>query len=601
MKRGNLDKWTDIKGCENLLFFSQLVNELLFDYSIPSNRISTLNSHYLCVDAITAINGIEYKGVHEGTLKPIMEELHCELKNDPVFQENYKPLDYFLKYQNDKYELRANVSEFGCDDSKKTVYALNQVFFSNNKYYFQLRDQIVKIIKENNCNEQENLFRLTKSMLTELKNSGYSLRYIYEIMNDLFWEPSAVVASPCRIDGFFARFDFTKKKYKVVFKVKSENVNKMIDYSILNNLYFKCIDDLPDELKNRIDKSFSNHKKGEKFLIVDEDGLDPFAAAHQAVNAIENLVTSIYRFYDHTYSSRIRSAKCVVLDDDNIYKVVRDVQAIEHTKLPSNQQMSENMRVAGEAIKQIIDDKSHRNYKPLIGAVRYHSHALDSLSEENQLLDCWAIFESVLDISNKHTTDRIQQVCMYLVPLLKQKYIYSLFKQLVDDIKTYNEKLYTDIVGSEENEFEIVRAICEFTLLDAKEKERKAMLAKCDDFPLLKERINYYGKMLSSPKRVHSFVEKHAKRVRWQIMRIYRNRNMIIHNGENMSYLSLLIENLHSYVDDFISYVIHGVAEGKDINAMCQELFVKECEWNSKFQKVKDPITLKQIKYMLSM
>ncbi len=84
-------------------------------------------------------------------------------------------------------------------------------------------------------------------------------------------------------------------------------------------------------------------------------------------------------------------------------------------------------------------------------------------------------------------------------------------------------------------------------------------------------------------------------------MRIYRNRNMIIHNGENMSYLSLLIENLHSYVDDFISYVIHGVAEGKDINAMCQELFVKECEWNSKFQKVKDPITLKQIKYMLSM
>ena len=36
MKKGNLEKWTKIEKCKNLLFFSQLVNELLFDYSIPS-------------------------------------------------------------------------------------------------------------------------------------------------------------------------------------------------------------------------------------------------------------------------------------------------------------------------------------------------------------------------------------------------------------------------------------------------------------------------------------------------------------------------------------------------------------------------------------
>ena len=76
MKRGNLEKWSDISTCNNLLFFSQLVNELLFDYSIPSNRISTLNSHYLCLDALSAIEGIDDHGVPEGTLKPIMEELY---------------------------------------------------------------------------------------------------------------------------------------------------------------------------------------------------------------------------------------------------------------------------------------------------------------------------------------------------------------------------------------------------------------------------------------------------------------------------------------------------------------------------------------------
>ena len=72
MKKGNLERWINISSCTNLLFFSQLVNELLFDYSIPSNRVSTLNSHYLCMDAHNCIDSIDNHGVPEGTLKPIM-------------------------------------------------------------------------------------------------------------------------------------------------------------------------------------------------------------------------------------------------------------------------------------------------------------------------------------------------------------------------------------------------------------------------------------------------------------------------------------------------------------------------------------------------
>ena len=104
-------------------------------------------------------------------------------------------------------------------------------------------------------------------------------------------------------------------------------------------------------------------------------------------------------------------------------------------------------------------------------------------------------------------------------------------------------------------------------------------------------------------------MKKHAKRVEWQIKRIYRNRNMIVHNGEKTPYLSLLVENLHSYVDDFLLYVIHSMAEGKNINSMCQELFVKESKWDSEFlqkgtkekTKVKDPITAEQIRDVISM
>ena len=67
-----------------------------------------------------------------------------------------------------------------------------------------------------------------------------------------------------------------------------------------------------------------------------------------------------------------------------------------------------------------------------------------------------------------------------------------------------------------------------------------------------------------------------------------------------MPYLSLLIENLHSYVDVFLSYAIHSLAEKKDIETMCHELFMKECKWNASFPRNKEPLTKEQIQYMLS-
>lgn len=180
-------------------------------------------------------------------------------------------------------------------------------------------------------------------------------------------------------------------------------------------------------------------------------------------------------------------------------------------------------------------------------------------------------------------------------------YLKTLFKQLSDDIKNYNEDIYNEIIGDTVKESEQIKKVCQFTLLKEYSELRSSILNKCNDFPLLSERINYYNDMLSTPAKIYSFVEKHASRVRWQIMRIYRNRNLIIHNGSKMPYLSLLVENLHSYVDDFLSYTIRSFSEGKDINSMCQELFVKECKWNTSFIKMKDDINSEQIDYILSL
>lgn len=47
-------------------------------------------------------------------------------------------------------------------------------------------------------------------------------------------------------------------------------------------------------------------------------------------------------------------------------------------------------------------------------------------------------------------------------------------------------------------------------------------------------------------------LELHEKKVAWQIRRIYRTRNLIVHSGRTPQYVQALIENGHDYLDQVI-------------------------------------------------
>ena len=579
----------------NLLFFAQLVNELLFDYSNPSNRISTLNSHYLCKDALHTIRGIEVKGLHEGNLKPIMEELYSEIKKDPAFSDALDPCQYFIKFNEGKYHIVNRISDLNYNDQKCIAHSLSKVFFKKNEYYSILIKKIRDIIIDNNPEKQQELFRLTKSTLTELVNIGYSTKYIYYTMNSVFWNERNHIQSPEIIDSFFHAFDFCEKEYTVLIKVKKKKIEQVLPY------FGQYIVDDAEEIycTTRDGKVFKRKYDDECFIQMKIKRLDPFVAIDK-VRYIFDSFTAAYRLQNHFYRYKISMEPCGVYDEHGMfYKSENDIKAVEHKKTPSDKYIQKSMLVFAE---MVIEKQNRSALDTIMNAIRFHAHSLDSNNEENQLLDLWAVFETVLDISNKHISDRIQQICMILVPLLKKNYIYSLFDQLADDIKNYNKDIYKKIVSEKNDRRIIVQQICEFTLLKDKEEDRKEVLAQMQDYPLLKERIEYYYDKLSTPNKVNSFVEKHAERVRWQVMRIYRNRNMIIHNGTSMSYLGLLIENLHSYVDDFLTYTINSLAEGNSIQSMSQGIYVSECQWIDKFCKRKEanePITSEQISYML--
>lgn len=585
MKQGNIKRWTDVSSCKNLLFFAELVNELLFDYSIPSNRISTLNSHYLCIDALNAIKSIEESSAPEGNLKPIIEELYSSLEKDVLFErKGENPLNYFVKY-NDKqreYQLTNRPHELSYEEGRTIVSAINMRFFKNGWYLESLMNEIKKIVLENQEREWITLFRLTKSFLTEVVNYGYDPRFIWIQTNRLF-HSDGTIDSPCEINDFIAVFDCKSRKYKVIAKL-NKNFKKLPHSGKRVKFFNEC----ECRTKSKKEKEFLTNGENECFATLEREALDPFSAVSFCRNYFD-MNAALYRMYDHDSDLRISSIQWAVYDENDwFYLVENEKNLVKKVRMPDKKKLLSNLMRSLRAMDNALVQNNISDIIALNNALRFHSLSLDSESAQNQLLDLWAIFETLLDIKNKHTSDRIQQVCFFLVPILKRKYLYSLFSQLAFDIKNFSAAWYKKIVKGSKSYDECVFHLCTFILLDDRQTEYKEFIDYCKDFPLLVERVNYYRNMLSSPKDVYEYVEKHSKRVRWQIMRIYRNRNLIIHNAKTTPYLNLLIENLHSYIDDFLEYTVQNLANGNTLASMNRELFSRECEWMEQFQRGKE-------------
>ncbi len=596
MKKGFIDKWNNIEDCQNLLFFAQLVGEQIFDYSIPSNRMATLNSHYLCVDAISTIDDIEMHGVPEGTLKPIVSELMSSLKADIVFEDDeIKPIDFFVKQEGTRYRKILNVNDLNYQDQKKIVRAIYQKFFDGNQYLKTLKSKIKEIVLENDPQKQRSLFKLTKAFLTEVVNVGYSTQYIHEQLRDCFFNKKSSVESADHISLFLDIFQQEEKSYTIVLIADKDFRNITNFYSDL----YEETDNITLRTELVKEQTYLHKEENERYFILDKiKSYDPYSAIEEVIDSIK-VQLAFYKMNDHNYNISISKMKFCAYDESDYFSVYKHPKSsVKKARTRPIATREENIKKAIRAASSRLNNE-YSEGQAILNAVTFHALSIDVDSKENQLLDLWAVFETMLDISNSHTSDRINQIISFLVPVLKQNYLKSLFLQLSEDTKRYSKEIYRKIISEGNDATELI-SFANIVLLDTYSTQREDVLSRIKDYPLLKERISLFNELFSRKKDIYIYVAEHMERISWQIMRIYRNRNLIIHNGRSMLYLPLIIENLHSYVDDFLDYMIDGFAEGKSKDIIFQELYLREFEWDAKMNVKNDKVDEETIKFIFS-
>jgi hypothetical protein len=95
----------------------------------------------------------------------------------------------------------------------------------------------------------------------------------------------------------------------------------------------------------------------------------------------------------------------------------------------------------------------------------------------------------------------------------------------------------------------------------------RALMNLVSAHPLLLYRVHQAWKLVHDPNGLHKDLSSSSKRLGWHLWRIYRARNLLVHQGVEPECLPQLANHLQQYLSWTLSRLLHGLTFGRDWTA----------------------------------
>jgi hypothetical protein len=549
MKYPNLRKWKYTSNLEGLLFFAQVVEELLFDYTIDTYKVPAMNAYTLCAELCQTIDDVEAGVIKEGAIKPIIGELCDRLIKDHVAASllaeiRGELIAYLNRRDNNVAEVKVRADLLRNQLAKKYL------------------DENKRLLKETlvDAKQKERIISLTRTLVTGLIALGYSPEYIYFQTINFFFDGRypAVIDSISLIDNYLRRFAAKELSLMVIYRV-SDNFQELKDFAGAQGMRIQS--ERPPvkfkETSERVANFLSEDESLPLFLIMEDiKAYDVFAARENGDDRIQ-LLDSLARYHVHRQDFKWSKEALICSGDGRSLGVY--ARPLSPTLKRPEQDVRQLSNLMNKTLMTVASDKlEEESLSRFVRAFFRHDVAIKSEAPESQLLELWAAIE-VLFPTYEGGEDKIIQIAKGIVPFVSTKLAAKLGVDLYSSIKNSGLKEALDIIDEvKEGSNEIEKCIALVAIKDNEDK-RKKLYERLGDHVLLINRVFYLQKRLSSADMIHNTLIAHDRRVTWQIQRIYRARNLIIHSGSSLPYIKILVENLHSYLDRVLDLLMEHV------------------------------------------
>ncbi len=546
MKEKNIDNWDNKDANIGLLYFYQISEELLFYYTIDSFKLPAHNFITLLDEAIKTIEHIEAEMINENAIKSIVNELQDIVIKDSVVKKvfgiNYNSL---ISKLNSKMSINELKNYFSFIKRK-----LDSIYYQT----------IVELLKENIISKNyEEIRRLTKYLLIQLKAFGYSTEFI-NLTLDIIFQQKKVKNIESYI-AFIDEFDLESKDFIVYIEV-SKDIRKIKKF--LNNDFVELIEDISQtdiDLSDRINQNF--FKKSKTYYKFKFESLDRFKAYIKARYILESIYSNSC-FLVHKDNFSISSKAIVFNEKGNNYLVNDIVSPIFRRPDKINKVSFEKSfeKLLYPFANQKIDPNSQQRVDL---SIQNHFSAIKSSSYENQLINLWSGIEVLIPIITKGDKAKIEQLSESIIPIITDNYVFKIVNNIRQSIDNSINKNKLNQALKRIDKFNNI-AVIKILIRGDEVSEYSEIISLLDNNILLQERIKYYSDIFKDGKKLSRIVENHIKRVHWQIKRIYRARNLIVHSGKTPYQLETLIENLHYYYDVILTCISKDLKNNYNIN-----------------------------------
>jgi len=544
-----------------LVFFAQLVQESLFDYTFDTYKLPSLNISVACDEILYTIKGIEKKSIRKSTLQSLLREFAHILKKDPI-----------VNLIIDKNTLRKKIDKFNkedvnLEDIKEIFKYINTSLSYKNKYIELSRQKIMQAISNNEVSDE--LRHITISYVIELIRNGYSKEYIFYSIERLFFSNQFDNDLNKYICEFFNLFNLKTEKFIVYIGVEDKFKN-ILDAETLKHINYESPVSVSIKNRQEVEKENNlNHclNEGDNdlyFVVFDNiEELDRYRARSVAIDRI-NFFVSIAQTFVHKERFYFSKKAYVFNKNDKtdfaVDASINQMLKIEDIKIDDLQKHIRRI-TKHFFIKRFI----YKNQN-IQESLSLHKTALDEINKKNQFLNLWSAIELLFPNKEKALKDIINM----LTSVNMFKYIEKIFLSARRDLQHMNNDKINNLVNSIDagkNYYEKFRNI---VIMKKYKDKLKKLLDMLTDNPLMQYRLIWISNSYSNPQKTLDILKYHKERIEWQIERLYRTRNMLIHASDPPRILDRLICNLHYYFDLMINILYEISGKNRNIDTMSQ-------------------------------
>jgi hypothetical protein len=213
----------------------------------------------------------------------------------------------------------------------------------------------------------------------------------------------------------------------------------------------------------------------------------------------------------------------------------------------------------------IKDESKHR----IARALRYHTLALKSYALDNQFLNMWTALEYLVKKGKEEGI--ISTIINSVPPLLAISNPRKLLNALAFDMAKFNLNLPEELKHIHRSPKKI--DISKLYLLLQNRESSKFLYDYTKNYSFLCYRIYTIKETIKDGKSIARNVDRHQTNLCWQLQRIYRTRNMLIHSAVAPSNLPELLKNLNNYLLFTLSEVLKSFDQNKYYTSL-EDIFI---------------------------